>query len=119
MIKKRAGSIINMSSIVGLHGQAGQVNYSASKAGLIGLTKSLAKEVGGRGVRVNAICPGFIETEMTAVLDEKLKSAWIEGIPLKIVGSTKDVANACLFLASDMSTYVTGQVLGVDGGMGC
>ena len=119
MLKKRAGSIINMSSIVGLHGQAGQVNYSASKAGLIGLTKSLAKEVGGRGVRVNAICPGFIETEMTAVLDEKLKSAWIEGIPLKRAGSTKDVANACLFLASDMSTYVTGQVLGVDGGMGC
>ena len=119
MIKKRAGSIINMSSIVGLHGQAGQVNYSASKAGLIGLTKSLAKEVGGRGVRVNAICPGFIETEMTAVLDEKLKAGWIEGIPLKRAGSTKDVANACLFLASDMSTYVTGQVLGVDGGMGC
>lgn len=119
MIKKRAGSIINMSSIVGLHGQAGQVNYSASKAGLIGLTKSLAKEVGGRGVRVNAICPGFIETEMTAVLDEKLKSAWIDDIPLKRAGSTKDVANACLFLASDMSTYVTGQVLGVDGGMGC
>ena len=119
MIRKKSGSIISMSSIVGLHGQGGQVNYSASKAGIIGYSKSLAKEVGGRGVRVNVIAPGFIETDMTAVLDEKVKAAWTETIPLKRAGSTLDIANAAVFLASDLSTYVTGQVLGVDGGMGC
>ncbi|MDD7268426.1 MAG: 3-oxoacyl-[acyl-carrier-protein] reductase [Treponema sp.] len=119
MIRKRAGSIINMSSIVGVHGQGGQVNYSASKAGLIGLTKSLAKEAGSRGVRVNAIAPGFIETDMTAVLPEQLKNAMLETVPLKRAGKPEDIANAALFLASDLSTYVSGQVLGVDGGMGC
>ena len=119
MIRKRAGSIINMSSIVGVHGQGGQVNYSASKAGLIGLTKSLAKEAGSRGVRVNAIAPGFIETDMTAVLPEQLKNAKLETVPLKRAGKPEDIANAALFLASDLSTYVSGQVLGVDGGMGC
>lgn len=119
MIRKRAGSIINMSSIVGVHGQGGQVNYSASKAGLIGLTKSLAKEAGSRGVRVNAIAPGFIETDMTAVLPEQLKNAMLETVPLKRAGQPEDIANAALFLASDLSTYVSGQVLGVDGGMGC
>ena len=119
MIRKRAGSIINMSSIVGVHGQGGQVNYSASKAGLIGLTKSLAKEAGSRGVRVNAIAPGFIETDMTAVLPEQLKNAMLETVHLKRAGKPEDIANAALFLASDLSTYVSGQVLGVDGGMGC
>ena len=119
MIRKRAGSIINMSSIVGVHGQGGQVKYSASKAGLIGLTKSLAKEAGSRGVRVNAIAPGFIETDMTAVLPEQLKNAKLETVPLKRAGKPEDIANAALFLASDLSTYVSGQVLGVDGGMGC
>ena len=119
MIRKRAGSIINMCSIVGVHGQGGQVNYSASKAGLIGLTKSLAKEAGSRGVRVNAIAPGFIETDMTAVLPEQLKNAMLETVPLKRAGKPEDIANAALFLASDLSTYVSGQVLGVDGGMGC
>lgn len=119
MIRKRSGSIINMSSIVGVHGQGGQVNYSASKAGLIGLTKSLAKEAGSRGVRVNAIAPGFIETDMTAVLSEQLKNAMLETVPLKRAGKPEDIANAALFLASDLSTYVSGQVLGVDGGMGC
>ena len=119
MIRKRAGPIINMSSIVGVHGQGGQVNYSASKAGLIGLTKSLAKEAGSRGVRVNAIAPGFIETDMTAVLPEQLKNAMLETVPLKRAGKPEDIANAALFLASDLSTYVSGQVLGVDGGMGC
>ena len=119
MIRKRAGSIINMSSIVGIHGQGGQTNYAASKAGLIGLTKSLAKETGARGVRVNAIAPGFIQTDMTAVLPENLKSALLDSVPLKRAGSPEDIANAALFLASDLSAYVTGQVLGVDGGMGC
>ena len=119
MIRKRAGSIINMSSIVGLHGQGGQVNYSASKAGILGYSKSLAKEVGARGVRVNVIAPGFIQTDMTAVLDEKVKAAWAETIPLKRAGSPLDIANTALYLASDLSTYVTGQVIGVDGGMGC
>lgn len=119
MIKKRSGSIINMSSIVGIHGQAGQTNYAASKAGLIGLTKSLAKETGSRGLRVNAIAPGFIQTDMTDVLPEALKQSMIEGVPMKRVGVVTDVANAAVFLASDLSTYITGQVLGVDGGMGC
>jgi 3-oxoacyl-[acyl-carrier protein] reductase len=119
MIHKKNGSIINMASIVGLHGGAGQVNYSASKAGLIGFSKSLAKEVGSRGVRVNAVAPGYIETDMTKVVNEKAKTAWLEQIPLRRAGQTSDVANAVLFLASDLSAYVTGQVLGVDGGLGC
>lgn len=118
MIKKRSGSIINMASIVGIHGGAGQVNYAASKGGLIAYSKSLAKEVGSRGVRVNAIAPGFIETDMTNAVNEELRKAWVENIPLKRAGKTEDVANAALFLASDLSTYVTAQVLGVDGGMG-
>ena len=104
---------------MGLHGGAGQVNYSASKAGLIGYTKSLAKEVGSRGVRVNAVAPGFIDTDMTKAVDEKIRENWITQIPLRRAGQVEDVANAVLFLASDMSTYITGQVLGVDGGMGC
>jgi len=115
---KRGGSIINMSSIVGVHGQGGQVNYAASKGGLIAYSKSLAKEVGSRGIRVNCIAPGFIETDMTAVLKEDLKKAMIDGVPLKRGGKPEDIANAALFLGSDMSTYITGQVIGVDGGMG-
>ena len=118
MIRNRKGSIINMSSIVGLHGQGGQVNYAASKAGLIGLTKSLAKETGSRGVRVNAIAPGFITTDMTDAISEEAKKSWVETIPLKRAGTPLDIANAAVFLASDMSTYITGIVLGVDGGMG-
>lgn len=118
MIRKRSGSIINMSSIVGLHGQGGQVNYSASKAGLIGFTKSLAKETAGRGVRVNAIAPGYIETDMTAAVNEEMRKAWVEGIPLKRAGQPADIANAAVFLASDLSQYITAQVLGVDGGLG-
>ena len=118
MIRRKSGSIINMSSIVGLHGQGGQVNYAASKGGLIAYSKSLAKEVGSRGVRVNCIAPGFIETDMTTVLKEDLKKAWIDTIPLRRAGIAEDVANAALFLASDLSTYVTAQVIGVDGGMG-
>ncbi|MCQ2592418.1 MAG: 3-oxoacyl-[acyl-carrier-protein] reductase [Treponema sp.] len=119
MIRKRIGSIINMSSIVGIHGQGGQTNYAASKAGLIGLTKSLAKETGSRGVRVNAIAPGYIKTDMTDVLPEQLRNSMIEQVPMKRVGLPEEIANAALFLASDLSAYVTGQVLGVDGGMGC
>ena len=119
MIRQRKGSIINMSSIVGVHGQGGQVNYSASKAGLIGLTKSLAKETGSRGVRVNAIAPGFIQTDMTGALPEDLQKTMIDSVPLKRAGVPEDIANAAVFLASDMSTYITGQVIGVDGGMGC
>ncbi len=118
MIRKRGGSIINMSSIVGVRGQAGQVNYSASKAGLIGFTKSLAKECGSRGVRVNAIAPGFIDTEMTAVLPEEAKKAWLEQIPLKRAGTPEEIASLALFLASDESRYITAQVIGIDGGMG-
>ena len=118
MIRKRSGSIINMTSIVGLHGQGGQVNYAASKAGLIGLTKSLAKETGGRGVRVNAIAPGYIETDMTAAVSEEMRAAWVETIPLKRAGKPADIANAAVFLASDLSLYITAQVLGVDGGLG-
>lgn len=118
MIKKRSGSIINMSSIVGIHGQGGQVNYAASKGGLIAYSKALAKEVGSRGVRVNAIAPGFIATDMTAVLKEDLQKAMIESVPLKRAGIPEDIANAALFLGSDMSTYITAQVIGVDGGMG-
>ena len=113
----RAGSIINMSSVVGVTGNAGQANYAASKAGLIGFTKSIAKELGSRNIRCNAIAPGFIETEMTETLDENVKKGWLETIPLKRGGTTEDVANACVFLASDMSTYITGQTLSVCGGM--
>ena len=119
MLKARSGSIINMSSIVGVHGGAGQVNYSASKAGLIGYSKSLAKEVGARGIRVNCIAPGFIETDMTAVLKEDYVKATLDTVPMKRGGKPEDIANVALFLASDMASYVTGQVIGVDGGMGC
>ncbi|RKR12951.1 3-oxoacyl-[acyl-carrier-protein] reductase [Maribacter vaceletii] len=117
MLKQRKGSIINMSSVVGVKGNAGQANYAASKAGMIGFTKSIALELGSRNIRCNAIAPGFIETEMTAKLDEKVVQGWRDGIPLKRGGSTEDIANACLFFASDLSSYVTGQVLNVDGGM--
>lgn len=113
----RAGSIINMTSIVGVTGNAGQANYAASKAGMIGFTKSVAKELGSRNVRCNAVAPGFIETEMTHGLNEDVKKAWIDTIPLKRGGSPEDVANACLWLASDLSVYVTGQTISVCGGM--
>lgn len=118
MLRKRSGSIINMSSIVGVHGQGGQVNYAASKGGLIAYSKSLAKEVGGRGIRVNCIAPGFIATDMTAVLKEDLQKSMIDSVPLKRAGTPADIAGAALFLASNMSAYVTAQVIGVDGGMG-
>ena len=117
MIKKRSGSIINMSSVVGLHGNGGQANYAASKAGLVGLTKSLARECASRNVRVNAIAPGFIETDMTAALPGAVKEKMLEQIPLKRLGSAGDIAQTALFLASDASSYITGQVLAVDGGM--
>jgi 3-oxoacyl-[acyl-carrier protein] reductase len=117
MLKQRKGSIINMSSVVGVKGNAGQTNYAASKAGMIGFTKSVALELGSRNIRCNAIAPGFIETEMTDKLDEKVVQGWRDGIPLKRGGTPEDVANACLFLASDLSAYITGQVLNVDGGM--
>jgi len=117
MLKNRAGSIINMSSVVGVKGNAGQTNYAASKAGVIGFTKSVALELGSRNIRCNAIAPGFIETEMTAKLNEDVVQGWRNSIPLKRGGTTEDVANACLFLASEMSAYITGQVLNVDGGM--
>ena len=117
MLKNRGGSIINMSSVVGVFGNAGQANYAASKAGIIGFTKSIAKEVGSRGIRCNAIAPGFIETEMTEQLDEKVKAAYIESIPLKRLGQADDVSNACVFLASDLSLYISGQVLSVCGAM--
>lgn len=117
MLKARSGSIINMSSVVGIKGNAGQSNYAASKAGIIGFTKSIALELGSRNIRCNAIAPGFIETEMTDKLDEKTVQGWRDAIPLKRGGSPEDVANACLFLASDLSTYISGQVLQVDGGM--
>ncbi|MDR2101622.1 MAG: 3-oxoacyl-[acyl-carrier-protein] reductase [Treponema sp.] len=117
MIRRKKGSLINMSSVVGLHGNGGQVNYAASKAGLIGLTKSLAQETASRGVRVNAIAPGFITSDMTGALPEEAREKLLDHIPLKRAGKPEDVAEAALFLASDGSAYITGQVLAVDGGM--
>jgi 3-oxoacyl-[acyl-carrier protein] reductase len=117
MMKQRGGSIINMSSVVGVQGNAGQTNYAASKAGMLGFTKSVALELGSRNVRCNAIAPGFIETEMTATLDEKVVDGWRQSIPLKRGGQPADIANACVFLGSEMSAYITGQTLNVDGGM--
>ena len=117
MIKQRSGSIINMSSVVGIKGNAGQANYAASKAGVIGFTKSVALEYGARGIRCNAIAPGFIETEMTAKLDPKVVKQWADQIPLRRGGNTDDVAEAAMFLGSDLAGYITGQVLQVDGGM--
>jgi 3-oxoacyl-[acyl-carrier protein] reductase len=117
MMKQRAGSIINMTSIVGITGNAGQANYAAAKAGMIGLTKSVAKELGSRGVRVNAIAPGFIATEMTGALNEETKKQWLLDIPLRREGKVEDVANVAVFLGSDMSSYVTGQVISCCGGL--
>lgn len=117
MLKNRKGSIINISSVVGVKGNAGQANYAASKAGIIGFTKSVALELGSRNIRCNAIAPGFIETEMTHALDEKTIQQWRESIPLKRGGTPEDIANACLFLASEMSSYITGQCINVCGGM--
>ena len=117
MMRQKSGSIINMASVVGVHGNAGQCNYSASKAGMIGLAKSIAQELGSRGVRANAIAPGFIITEMTNQLSDEVKAEWAKRIPLRRGGTPEDVANIATFLASDMSSYVTGQVIQVDGGM--
>ena len=117
MMKQRAGSIINLSSIVGITGQAGQANYAASKAGIIGFSKSIAREMGSRNVRCNVIAPGFIATDMTGELDEKTKEAYLSKIPLKRLGEGEDIANTALFLASDLSNYVTGQVISVCGGL--
>ena len=119
MLKKRSGSIINMSSVVGVFGNAGQANYAASKAGIFGFTKSIAKEIGSRNIRCNAIAPGFIATEMTDELDEKTKEAFLAGIPLKRWGTPEEVANTCLFLASDLSKYVSGQTISVCGALNC
>jgi len=117
MLKNKSGSIINMTSVVGIQGNAGQANYAASKAGVIGFTKSTAQELGSRNIRCNAIAPGFIETEMTGALDPTVVAGWVKEIPLKRAGSTEDVANTALFFASDLSSYVTGQTLSVCGGM--
>ena len=117
MMKAKAGSIINITSVVGIKGNAGQANYAASKSGIIGFTKSVALELGSRNIRCNAVAPGFIETEMTGVLDEKVVQGWRDGIPMKRGGQPEEVANACVFLGSDMSSYISGQVLQVDGGM--
>lgn len=116
-LKQRSGSIVNITSVVGIKGNAGQSNYAASKAGVIGFTKSIALELGSRSIRCNAVAPGFIYTEMTEELDEKLIKEWNDGVPMKRSGTTEDVANLVLFLASDLSTYITGQVINVDGGM--
>lgn len=117
MLKQRSGKIINMSSVVGIGGNAGQINYAASKAGIIGMTKSAAKELGSRGITVNAIAPGYIDTEMTAVLSDEIKGKIIDSVPLKRMGQVSDIANMAVFLASDKASYITGQVMSVDGGM--
>ena len=117
MIKQKYGKILNISSVIGLIGNVGQINYAASKAGIIGMTKSLAKELGSRGINVNAIAPGFIETDMTSVLEDKTKETIMSHIPLKRMGSVEDVSNLAVFLASDLASYITGQVITVDGGM--
>ena len=117
MMRQRSGSIINMASVVGVHGNAGQSNYAASKAGLIALAKSIGQEVGSRGIRANAIAPGFIDTAMTQALSDDIRAEWIKKIPLRRGGTVEDIANVATFLASDMSSYVTGQVIQVDGGM--
>ena len=117
MMRQRSGSIINMASVVGVHGNAGQANYASSKAGLIALAKSIAQEVGSRGIRANAIAPGFIETAMTAALSEEVRKEWMKAIPLRRGGKPEDIADVATFLASDMASYISGQVIQVDGGM--
>ena len=117
MMRQKGGSIINMASVVGVHGNAGQCNYAASKAGLIALAKSIAQEMGPKGIRANAIAPGFIETAMTAALSEEVRNEWAKKIPLRRAGQVEDIANTAVYLASDLSSYVSGQVIQVDGGM--